>query len=153
MRQVRHRERPTDAALVARPARVVFHPPEVGQHIVERPAAIAELRPHVEILDLAADIDHAVDRARAAKHASARQQMGVIAARRIRFAAKAPVDRAVVDVLAEAEGDVDPEVAVLGPGFEQQHTVLRIGAEPVGQHAPGRSGTDDDVVVVHPTHR
>jgi hypothetical protein len=36
---------------------------EVWQHVVPRPAAIAELSPVVEILRLAADIDHPVDRA------------------------------------------------------------------------------------------
>src|SRR4029077_9216873 len=47
-------------------------PFEIRQHVVPRPTAIAELAPMVEILGLAADIDHAVDRARAAEHTAAR---------------------------------------------------------------------------------
>src|SRR6202030_1665359 len=43
-------------------ARRVLGASEIWQHIVERPAGIAELAPMVEIFGLAADIDHAVDR-------------------------------------------------------------------------------------------
>jgi hypothetical protein len=49
---------------------------EIGQHVVPRPATIAELGPVVEILGLAADIDHPVDRAGAAEHAAARIEDG-----------------------------------------------------------------------------
>ena len=39
-----------------------FQPLEIGQHVLIAPAAIAELRPGVEILALAAIVDMAVDR-------------------------------------------------------------------------------------------
>src|SRR5690349_17100142 len=45
---------------------------EIGQYIVPAPAAIAELRPVVEIFGLAADIDQPVDRGRPAEHPAAR---------------------------------------------------------------------------------
>src|SRR5580704_5679553 len=45
---------------------------EVRQHIVPAPAAIAELRPMIEILRLAADVAKAVDRRRTAEHPAAR---------------------------------------------------------------------------------
>ena len=48
-----------------------FHALEDGQHVLEAPAAIAELRPVIVVLRLAADVDHAVDRAGAAQHAAA----------------------------------------------------------------------------------
>src|SRR6202022_1590042 len=44
---------------------------EKRQHIVPTPAAIAELRPVVVILRLAADVDEPVDRRRTAEHATA----------------------------------------------------------------------------------
>ena len=45
---------------------------EIRQHILPRPAAIAELRSMVEILGLAADINQPVDRTGAAQHPAAR---------------------------------------------------------------------------------
>jgi len=33
-------------------------------------------------------------------------------------------------------------------GFEQQHLIVRISAQTIRQHAAGRSGADDDVVIM-----
>ena len=60
--RARGQERPAGAVELVVPALPVLGPLEIGQHVVPRPAAIAELPPMVEILGLAADIDHAVDR-------------------------------------------------------------------------------------------
>src|ERR1700730_7983959 len=35
----------------------------------------------------------------------------------------------------------------LTSGLEEQHPSVPVFAEPIGQHAPGRSGADDDVIV------
>ena len=43
-------------------------------------------------------------------------------------------------------GNVDPRIAILAAGFQQQHGGLAIGGQPVGQHAAGRTGADDDEV-------
>jgi hypothetical protein len=43
----------------------------------------------------------------------------------------------VVDVAVKAGGNVDPRVSVLAAGFQQKHSIFRIGAEPVGQHTTG----------------
>src|SRR5439155_15360694 len=59
---VRHAERATAAVKFVAAARLVLGTPEIGQDVVERPAGVAELAPMIEILGLAADIDHAVDR-------------------------------------------------------------------------------------------
>ena len=53
-------------------ALLVLGAAEVGQHVVEAPAGIAELAPVIEILGLAAQIEQAVDRARSAQHLAAR---------------------------------------------------------------------------------
>src|SRR5262252_3127764 len=63
---------------------------EKRQDIVPRPAAIAELPPVFEILGLAADIDHAVDRARAAQHPTARVENGAPIDARIWLRREAP---------------------------------------------------------------
>ncbi len=44
-------------------AGIAFHAPEEGQDVLVAPAPVAQLRPGVEILSLAAHEDHAVDRA------------------------------------------------------------------------------------------
>src|SRR5262249_8262086 len=45
---------------------------EVGQHLVERPALAAQLRPAIVIGRIAADPQHAIDGTRPAEHATAR---------------------------------------------------------------------------------
>ena len=56
-------ERAAGAVEFVAAADLVLGALEIRQHVVERPAGVAELAPMVEILGLAADIDHAVDRA------------------------------------------------------------------------------------------
>src|SRR5437763_3558069 len=73
-RPVRFRgeERALLAARLAGFALPPFRFPEIGQAIVPRPAAIAELGPMIVILRLAPDVDQPVDRGRAADHTAAR---------------------------------------------------------------------------------
>jgi hypothetical protein len=47
----------------------------------------------------------------------------------------------------EAGGNVDPRIAVVAAGFQQQHAGPGIGAQAIGEHAAGRAGADDDEVV------
>src|SRR4029434_7795639 len=54
----RGQQRPFGAVAVGGALLPVLGPLEIGQHAVPAPAAIAELRPMIEILGLAADIDH-----------------------------------------------------------------------------------------------
>ena len=46
----------------------------------------------------------------------------------------------------EAGGYVDPRIAILAAGFEQQDGGLAIGGQAIGEHAAGRTGADDDEV-------
>ena len=39
-------------------------------------------------------------------------------------------------------------MAVVAAGFEEQHAVAARRGQPVGQHAAGRAGADDDVIEV-----
>ena len=100
----------------------------------------------VEILGLAADIDHAVDRGRAAQHLAARPEHLAVGGARIGLGLVAPIDRRVGKGLAKAERDVDPAVLVLAAGFEQQHPRRRVLAQPRGDRAPGRAGADHDEI-------
>ena len=62
----------------------------------------------------------------------------------------APVEHVVFVHLAHAERDMDEWMEVAPAGFEQQHARGGVLAQPVGQHAPGGAGADDDVVVALP---
>src|SRR6516225_10202107 len=68
---LRREERTVLAAHRAALSLPALGPTEIGQAIVPRPAAIAELPPVVVILGLAADVDQPVDRRRAADHPAA----------------------------------------------------------------------------------
>src|SRR5260370_38065192 len=57
-----------------------------------------------------------------------------------------PVESGVLEQLAVAQGDVDPGMAVLAAGLEQQHAMRAGRREPVGEHAARRAAADDHVV-------
>src|SRR5262249_8927533 len=67
------RSRAAAEAVIAA-AFVAFHALEERQHLLIAPAAVAHLRPGIEILSLAADKGHAVDRAGAAEQFAARHR-------------------------------------------------------------------------------
>src|SRR5215470_18880309 len=60
------------AVIVAVEIGVVFRALEIGQHVGERPAGVAERGPVVVVPAVAADIDHGVDRRRSAEPFSTR---------------------------------------------------------------------------------
>src|SRR6476646_2865529 len=65
-------QRPALSVIFAVEIGIVFRALEVGQYVVERPAGIAERGPVVVVGAVAADIDHGVDRRRAAEPLAAR---------------------------------------------------------------------------------
>ena len=144
---VRHGERAVAAVQFIGPALVCFRLAEVGKNVVVAPAGIAELAPHVEVLRLAADVDHAVDRARSAEHLAARRDHRAPGQFRLRFGFVTPVVAAVGEQLAVAERDMNPEIAVRRPRLQQEDAVTPGRRQPVGQHAAGATGADDDEIV------
>jgi hypothetical protein len=127
-------------------ALLVFRSPEIRQHVLEAPASIAELPPMVEILALAANIEQAVDRARPAQHFAARLDEPAVAHVGLRLGRIKPVHTGIVEQLAVAERNVNPDVAVAPAGFQEQHAVAARGGQPVGENAAGRTGADHDIV-------
>ena len=103
----------------------------------------------VEILGLAADIDHAVDRTRSAKHPAARIGDSASGGAGIGLGGIAPGNRRVVEQFHVAGRDMDQRVQIPPAGFEQYDAVAGIGAEPIGQYAPGRPRPDDHIVRLH----
>ena len=143
---VADRERAAGAVQIVGAALLVLGAAEIREHVVVRPAGIAELPPMVEILFLAADIDETVDRRRAAQHLAARPLHAPPAQRLERLGLVDPGDRRVEDVAVEPGGDVNPGIGVLAAGFEQQHLRAGIGGQAIGQDAPRRTRADDDEI-------
>ena len=123
-----------------------LHALEVGEHVGVAPAAVAELRPGVEVHALAAIVDVAVDGAGAAERLAARGEDAPPAGPFARLHAVEPVHTPVVEGLDEAGRQVDEGMPVAGPGFEHKHGRGSVLAQAVGQHAAGRTGADDHVV-------
>ena len=146
MPPVRHRQRAAGAVILVFAALLVLGLPEVRQHVLKAPAGIAALAPAVVILVLAAHIQQAVDRARAAEHFSARLKYLPAVQARFGLGLVHPVDGFFLEQLAVAERHMDPDVRVLGAGFQQQHRILAIGGEAVRQHAAGGAGADDHII-------
>src|SRR5581483_5424339 len=84
-----------------------LHAPEVGQHVGIAPAAVAHLRPGVEVHVLAAVVDVAVDGAGPAQRLAARGGDAPAAGPGPGLHAVEPVHARVVVGLDEAGGDVD----------------------------------------------
>ena len=130
-----------------RAAGVALGPQEVGQQVGIAPAlAAVVVPPGVVVQPVAADVDHRVDRRRAAED---------LAARPVHRAAAGPVllGRLVIPVeggleeQVDGRRDVDLVRGVRRPGLEQQDPGVGFSRQPRGQHAAGAAGADDDVVV------
>ena len=153
---VRDVERPASGVvLVGVGAFLVLRAQEIGAHVVPGPAVAAQLAPAVIVGMLAADIEQAVDRGRAAQHLAARPDVGA-AGDRVRLGRIEPVDLRVLQRLGIAYRHVDHQVGhelagvpgrpVVAAGFQQQHPGPAVRGQPVGQHAARRSRSHHDVV-------
>src|SRR4030095_8670606 len=131
-------ERTTLAAAVVALAREVLGLLEIGQHALVRPAAVAELAPGIVVERLAAHIDHAVDRARAAERPAARTRDAPAGHALLRLHLEVPIVDLVTEQLGEARWDVDPHRLVARPRLEQQHLAVGVLAQPVGPQATRR---------------
>ncbi len=148
VRHVGHAERSAGAVQIALAAGLMFGAAEIRQHVVERPAGVAELSPLVEVLRLAADIDQAVDRRRPAEHLAARPEHAAAVQVGFRLGLVAPVDARVGDRLAVAQRNVDPEMPVVSAGFQQHDARCGVFGQSRGHDAAGRARADDDEVGV-----
>ena len=145
---VGHAERAADAVEGVLAALVVLRALEVRQHLVVAPALGAAGRPVVVVGAVAADVDHRVDRARAAEHATARQVQPPVAEARLLLAVEVPVD-ARLEAAGKAAASGSP-AGCPGPGLEHRDLDVGVLAQARGEHAARRAGADDHVVV-HPT--
>ncbi len=123
-----------------------LQPLEVGQDIRIAPAAIAELRPGIEILTLAAVVDVAVDRGRSAQRLAARRVDAAPAGPRPRLLLIGPVDALHVERLDEAGRQVDVGMPILAARFEHADAGGGILAEAVGEHAARGARADNHII-------
>ena len=143
---VGHPQRTAHAVQRILPALVVLALLEVGQDRLRRPALAALGRPLVPVDAVAADVDHRVDRRGAPERLAAREVDTAPIGARLEA-------RRVVPVVLRAEQrrhrgrDVDEVGGVGRTRLDEQDADLRVLAEAVGEHAAGRSGPHDDVVV------
>ena len=145
---VGHRERPADPVVVALPALVVLRTAEVRQHVLVAPAGETHGGPLVVVGSVATDVDHRVERARAAEHAPT-WHVGAAAGKPwLCLRDEVPVDAALQE-RTERERHVDLRVGVGGPGFDHRDPNVRILAQAGGEHAARRAGSDDHVVERH----
>ena len=141
-----HAQRPADAVVAVRAALVVLGAPEVRQDVLVGPAVVAQRRPLVVVGRVAADVDHRVERARAAEDAAARQVVAAEVEPRLGLGEQRPVEVAR-QVQPEAERHVDVRVVVGRPGLDHGDAHVRVLAQAVGHDAAGRSCAHDHVVM------
>ena len=119
---------------------------EIGQAVAIAPAGGARGLPFVEIAGVAAHVDHAVDRGRAAQHLAARTVDAPAVQIGLGLGLEAPVVALHVHGDRERGRHLDEDAAPAAACLEQQHADALVLAQPVGQHAAGRAGADDHVI-------
>ena len=145
-------QRPADAVELVGAALLVLGALEIGQDRIVVPALAAALAPFVVVSRIAAHVDHAVDRAGAAQDLASRLVHDAVVELGLGLGVEHPVDARIVERLVVAERDVDPGIAVLGPGLEQQHAVAAVLAETSGHGTAGRAGSGHDEIVRFALH-
>src|SRR6202158_5145184 len=123
-----------------------LQPLEIGQHIRIAPAAIAELRPGVEILALAAVVDVTVDRGGATEGLATRRVDAAAPGPGTRLLLVGPVDALHVKGFDEARRQMDVGMPVARCGLEHADAGAGIFAEPGGEHASGGARSHDHVI-------
>src|SRR5262245_30919824 len=127
-------------------ARLVLGAAEIRQDIREAPAGVAELAPMIEVGRLAADVEQAIDRARAAQHFPARLDDLPLVELCLRLRGIEPIDLTIGEQLAVAERDMNPDMAVVAARLQQENAMATRGCQTIGENAAGASGADDDIV-------
>ena len=141
-----HRQRTAGTVELRSPALVVLGPDEVREQVVPAPARAAGVAPLVVVERVAAHVDHRVQRRRAAEHPPARQVDPPPVGARLPARDVVPVVLRA-EQRAERRRDVDEVRGVRRPRLHEQDLHVGILGQPVGEHAAGRPGAHDHVVV------
>ena len=139
-------DRTARAVIGAGPVIMVFGLAKEGQHLVPAPAGIAHSLPLIEIVRLAPDIDHGIDRAGPANDLAPRPIANPSTQIRLSLSIIHPVDRPVEEGAAIADGQLDPDRPVRTPRLQHQHRRLTVRRQTIGHHAARRACTDDHII-------
>ena len=123
-----------------------LHPHEIAKHVRIGPAAVAELRPNVEVGRLAAVEDKAVDGAGPAKNPPAGNGHGTALGAPAAAGIIQPVGRGLFQKIHEAGRNPDQRVMVRRTCLKKADADRGILAQSVGKNAPRRARTDNDIV-------
>ena len=91
---------------------------EIRQYLVKRPATAAKLRPGVKVTGLAANVEHAVNGARATQDLAAWHRDRAIAAAFLRRCGEHPVHGRVGHGFDVTNGHVNPRVTIFPASFQ-----------------------------------
>ncbi len=119
---------------------------EVGQNIFVAPAGQAHLPPLVVVHGVAARIDHRVDRGRAAEDFASWERYLPAIAMGLGLGLEIPAQLFALGHRPHGDGHMNPEIAVLAAGFQQQNLAAGVLAQPVGEHTARRTRTDHNVI-------
>src|SRR6266404_403167 len=142
-------ERTMGTMVFALPEGMVLDASVVRENILPRPAAIAERLPFVEVLTLAADIDHGIDRTRPALDFPARPVIDAVGEARNGLSDIHPVEAGVIEGLAVADRDLHPDPPIRRPRFQQEDTTAPVLCETARHDASRRSRPYNDEIVIH----
>jgi hypothetical protein len=119
---------------------------EVRQNAVPVPAGAAALPPFIVVRGIAAHIHHAIDRTRAAEYLAAWLIQRASIELPFRFALVHPVDARIGVHAGEAHRGMNPWIAILAAGFQQQHVMAPRLTEPCCDDAASGTCTRHDIV-------
>ena len=141
-----HRHRAAAAAEGRFAALPAFGAAEIGECVGIGPAGKPGGRPAVVVGAVPAHPRHGIDRRRTPDHAASCTLDRTTVEILLRLGEVAPVVQAFAENAAPAKRDVDPGIAIPVASLEQQHAGARGFRQPVGEHAAGRTRTDDHIV-------
>src|SRR3984893_18655492 len=139
--------RPAGAVVRSDAAGVVLGPPEVRHEVLVAPAGAAVLvPPALEVVAVAANVDHRVDRGRGAEDLNQRPVDGPAGRAVLRDGQVVPVVFGLEQPV-QGGGGADLLGVIGRPGFQEQDADGGIGGQARRQDAARASGADDDVVI------
>ena len=148
-----HVQRAAVAAVVVAPFGPCFGLAKVRQAIRVAPIVQAmAMGPALVIQGVSADVDHAVDRGGAADHLATRAVDAPVVHEGLGLGLVQPSVARVGHGVGKTRWHVDEQVVVHRARFQHEHAHVGVLAQAVGQHAAGRAGTHDDVVVCWIAH-
>src|SRR6266446_147010 len=132
-------------------ALVTFRTLEIRQHLLPRPALASKRCPVVIVGVMAADIDHAVDRARSAQRLAARLVASASVEPRLRHCLEGPVVdfRLARQHCRHADRRPDDNTPTLAAGLDQADGDLVIFRKASRERRAGRATACEDIIVCH----